>query len=200
MPLTSKGRKVMSSLRDEYGEDKGEEVFYKMRSSGKLTGVDAASTLRRVGDALRAGGSPRTAVMAGASASSAARTVDAVRTALAAGKPARDALRAAARDNMVVFKPDGKISVGDDWSPEAREAAAKARKANAAKHEKAAVHHEERQKATMGTPANRHHSTMHRLHREIAAAHLRGNANAVTEYTNRTKRYARRHGVEYMPK
>lgn len=28
MPLTASGRKVMSSMKKEYGEEKGERVFY----------------------------------------------------------------------------------------------------------------------------------------------------------------------------
>ena len=36
MPLTSKGRKVMRELKDEYGE----AVFYSMVNSGKLKGVE----------------------------------------------------------------------------------------------------------------------------------------------------------------
>jgi hypothetical protein len=28
MPLTKSGRKVMSSMKEEYGEEKGERVFY----------------------------------------------------------------------------------------------------------------------------------------------------------------------------
>lgn len=40
MPLTAKGRKVMRELKDEYGEKRGEAVFYSMVNSGKLTGVE----------------------------------------------------------------------------------------------------------------------------------------------------------------
>ena len=40
MPLTSKGRKVMRELKDEYGSKRGEGVFYAMVNSGKLTGVE----------------------------------------------------------------------------------------------------------------------------------------------------------------
>lgn len=42
MPLTDKGRKIMRGLREQYGKDEGRTVFYKMRSAGKITGVDNA--------------------------------------------------------------------------------------------------------------------------------------------------------------
>jgi hypothetical protein len=35
MPLTSSGKKVMSNLEDEYGNDKGESVFYAMINKKK---------------------------------------------------------------------------------------------------------------------------------------------------------------------
>lgn len=49
MPLTDKGKKVMRQLKDEYGAKKGEDVFYAMKNSGKLKGVDRPhqSELRR---------------------------------------------------------------------------------------------------------------------------------------------------------
>ena len=40
MPLTSKGRKVMSAMKREYGEKKGERVFYASRTSGRVKGVE----------------------------------------------------------------------------------------------------------------------------------------------------------------
>ena len=40
MPLTSKGKKIMSKMRETYGPEKGEEVFYKSRSAGTISGVD----------------------------------------------------------------------------------------------------------------------------------------------------------------
>ena len=40
MPLTTKGRKVMRELQDQYGDKRGEGVFYAMVNSGKLTGVE----------------------------------------------------------------------------------------------------------------------------------------------------------------
>lgn len=40
MPLTSKGYRVMRELKDQYGDKRGEGVFYAMVKSGKLTGVE----------------------------------------------------------------------------------------------------------------------------------------------------------------
>lgn len=41
MPLTQKGSEILRKLREEYGEKKGESVFYAMKNKGELTGVDA---------------------------------------------------------------------------------------------------------------------------------------------------------------
>lgn len=40
MPLTAKGHEIMANLKAEYGEEHGESVFYAMRNSGQITGVD----------------------------------------------------------------------------------------------------------------------------------------------------------------
>jgi hypothetical protein len=40
MPLTKKGRKIKSAMKAQYGQDKGERVFYASKNSGKITGVD----------------------------------------------------------------------------------------------------------------------------------------------------------------
>ena len=40
MSLTSKGRKIMSSMKKEYGSKRGESVFYASRNKGKISGVD----------------------------------------------------------------------------------------------------------------------------------------------------------------
>ncbi len=47
MPLTKKGRKIMSSMTAEYGEKKGKQVFYASRNKGKITGVDPESSHKR---------------------------------------------------------------------------------------------------------------------------------------------------------
>lgn len=40
MPLTSKGKKIMSSMKGQYGEEKGERVFYASRNNGVIEGVE----------------------------------------------------------------------------------------------------------------------------------------------------------------
>ena len=41
MPLSSKGKKIMNSMKKEYkSEKKAEEVFYASRNAGKIKGVD----------------------------------------------------------------------------------------------------------------------------------------------------------------
>jgi len=42
MPLTKKGRKIMSAMKGQYGEDQGERVFYASRNKGTISGVDKA--------------------------------------------------------------------------------------------------------------------------------------------------------------
>ena len=41
MPLTAKGEKIEKALVKEYGEEKGEEILYAGKNSGKFTGIDA---------------------------------------------------------------------------------------------------------------------------------------------------------------
>lgn len=43
MPLTPKGRKIMASMKDEYGAKKGERVFYASVNKGKIKGVEHGS-------------------------------------------------------------------------------------------------------------------------------------------------------------
>ena len=40
MPLTDKGKKIMSSMKRTYGGKKGEQVFYATRNAGKIKGVE----------------------------------------------------------------------------------------------------------------------------------------------------------------
>jgi hypothetical protein len=44
MPLTSKGEKILGSMQEQYGAEKGKQVFYASKNAGKLTGVDSAET------------------------------------------------------------------------------------------------------------------------------------------------------------
>jgi len=39
MPLTEKGEEIMSSMKKEYGAEKGEQVFYASANKGTITGV-----------------------------------------------------------------------------------------------------------------------------------------------------------------
>lgn len=45
MPLTAKGNTIMDALQKQYGDEKGKSVFYAMRETGQITGVDAAEDL-----------------------------------------------------------------------------------------------------------------------------------------------------------
>jgi len=40
MPLTPKGKKIKAAMTEQYGEKKGEDVFYASKNKGKITGVD----------------------------------------------------------------------------------------------------------------------------------------------------------------
>lgn len=40
VPLTKKGRKVMKSMKREYGPEKGKRVFYASKNKGRIKGVD----------------------------------------------------------------------------------------------------------------------------------------------------------------
>lgn len=39
MPLSKKGRKIMSAMKKEYGKKGGKKVFYASANKGKITGV-----------------------------------------------------------------------------------------------------------------------------------------------------------------
>jgi hypothetical protein len=40
MPLTGKGKKIKSSMQEEYGSKKGEEIFYASINKGKIKGAE----------------------------------------------------------------------------------------------------------------------------------------------------------------
>lgn len=48
MPLTEKGRKIMASMKKEYGGKKGESVFYASRNKGTISGVDRSKQSGRM--------------------------------------------------------------------------------------------------------------------------------------------------------
>jgi hypothetical protein len=39
MPLTEKGKKIMASMKSQYGPQKGEQVFYASQNKGIITGT-----------------------------------------------------------------------------------------------------------------------------------------------------------------
>ncbi len=47
MPLTSKGRKIMAAMKKEYGDEKGERVFYASANKGKIRGVHGKKKHRK---------------------------------------------------------------------------------------------------------------------------------------------------------
>jgi hypothetical protein len=40
MPLTKKGSKIMRAMKEGYGSNKGEQVFYASKNKGKIKGVE----------------------------------------------------------------------------------------------------------------------------------------------------------------
>ena len=40
MPLTKKGKKILSSMRKSYGVRKGKQVFYASANKGRIRGVE----------------------------------------------------------------------------------------------------------------------------------------------------------------
>jgi hypothetical protein len=43
MPLTNKGKKIMKSMKGQYGKKEGEKVFYASRNKGTIKGVERAN-------------------------------------------------------------------------------------------------------------------------------------------------------------
>jgi hypothetical protein len=39
MPLTPKGKKIKKEMKEEYGEEKGEKVFYASQNKGTIKGT-----------------------------------------------------------------------------------------------------------------------------------------------------------------
>ena len=40
MPFTEKGKKIMKSMKKQYGKKKGETVFYASRNKGVIKGLE----------------------------------------------------------------------------------------------------------------------------------------------------------------
>lgn len=47
MPLTKKGTKIKKAMMKEYGEKKGEEVFYASENKGTIKGVHKGSKKKK---------------------------------------------------------------------------------------------------------------------------------------------------------
>lgn len=47
MPLTSKGREILSAMRKQYGKKKGTSVFYASANAGRIKGVDRKRKSKR---------------------------------------------------------------------------------------------------------------------------------------------------------
>jgi hypothetical protein len=48
MPLTEKGEKIKGAMERQYGEEKGEKIFYASRNKGTISGVDSMTLRTRV--------------------------------------------------------------------------------------------------------------------------------------------------------
>jgi len=52
-PLTTKGKKVMRSMKKTYGPKKAKQVFYAMQNEGKLKGVEGSKKKHKKGRSKR---------------------------------------------------------------------------------------------------------------------------------------------------
>lgn len=49
MPLTKKGKKIKAAMKQKYGGEKGEEVFYASQNKGTITGTHQRGRSHRRG-------------------------------------------------------------------------------------------------------------------------------------------------------
>jgi hypothetical protein len=47
MPLTTKGKKILSHMESEYGAKKGKSVFYASINKGKIKGAEGKTVLTK---------------------------------------------------------------------------------------------------------------------------------------------------------
>jgi hypothetical protein len=47
MPLTKKGKKILSEMKKEYGAKKGESVFYASINKGRVKGAEGSKRGKR---------------------------------------------------------------------------------------------------------------------------------------------------------
>ena len=52
MPLNKKGKKIMKSMKDQYGEKEGKAVFYASKNKGTISGVEKKVTKAAMGRAM----------------------------------------------------------------------------------------------------------------------------------------------------
>ena len=46
MPMSKAGSKIKKNLKDQYGKEKGEQVFYAMENKGKIPGMSKGGMVR----------------------------------------------------------------------------------------------------------------------------------------------------------
>ena len=47
MPMTKKGKKIMKSMKEQYGSKKGEKIFYASANKGVIKGVEKKSKKKK---------------------------------------------------------------------------------------------------------------------------------------------------------
>lgn len=52
MPLTDKGSKIMANMKKEYGDERGESVFYASKNKGTISGVESLEQAKQVRENL----------------------------------------------------------------------------------------------------------------------------------------------------
>ena len=45
MPINTKGREIMAAMKKQYGDKKGESVFYASKNKGTIKGVEGKKQL-----------------------------------------------------------------------------------------------------------------------------------------------------------
>ena len=48
MPLTAKGKQILASMKKQYGDEKGEEVFYASEKAGTITSTHRKKLEKKV--------------------------------------------------------------------------------------------------------------------------------------------------------
>lgn len=135
MPLTEKGQKILNAMKGEYGGKKGESVFYASRNKGTISGVDAVvsngggvavAKTSGPGDGPMTGGEGEVSAMGATNdAASYGERMKQFR-----GKPVLKAAQDVSFNATKTAEAEkaGAVKGHDEWSPEARKAAAEARK------------------------------------------------------------------------